>query len=829
MRKQKLFGARWFPTVLAVVLVAVLAAGTGYGRTFHGQDKLKGGIAEQAITLTKDHPRFPAAAEAHMRHAHRLLDTFGVVGVGIGASPEGEPVIKVFTSEAGIQGIPEVLEGVTVNTKVSGRFYALQNTTARWDRPVPIGVSTGHPAITAGTIGARVKDGANNVYALSNNHVYAAVNTASIGDNVLQPGAYDGGINPDDAIGTLHTYQPIVMCDWFWLWYTCPTTNTIDAAIARSSTALLGNSTPMSSDPAACYIPSTETAEPYVGQTVKKFGRTTGLTAGTVDTINLTVDVCYDDACNDIARFGDQISITPGGFSAGGDSGSLIVTQEGNQPVGLLFAGSDTNTLANRISAVLSTLGVSIDSEPEAVLQRISVAPTAAPVEVGMTQQFTAVGHYGEGMDRDITSAVTWKSSDTTVATINAAGLATGLSAGTTTITATLDGVQSDSAQLTVSASTLASISVTPLDATIEQGETLQFKAEGTYTSGVKADLTSTVAWSSSNPGVASIDATGIATGVSVGAASITAGLGGVESTPTMLNVKKAGLRLKFGKVWATSEGLTRVTLDYDYGDKMVVICTANYDRSSIPMPVVPHVLNASGKSFDVILVRAVGWDFEVCKAWVHWMVVKEGKYTVADHGIKMEAGKFQSARTDGIGSWVAERIYPVQAYSKPVVLGQVMSLNSWDPDWDFDLWSVFWARGSSYTNPPNGTNIWIGKHSGEDYRMRSTETLGYVIIQTSSGSIGTLKYKAGVTGDIIRGVGDRPPYKYSLAGISNPAAAVAILSSAAMDGGDGGWPILYGPSPITSTGLNLAIDEDWAIKYERNHTTEQAGYLVLE
>lgn len=65
-----------------------------------------------------------------------------------------------------------------------------------------MGGFTGDPDITAGTIGARVKKG-NNVYALSNNHVYADSSAATAGDNVLQPGAYDGGMDPADAIGTL--------------------------------------------------------------------------------------------------------------------------------------------------------------------------------------------------------------------------------------------------------------------------------------------------------------------------------------------------------------------------------------------------------------------------------------------------------------------------------------------------------------------------------------------------------------------------------------------------------------------------------------------------
>jgi uncharacterized protein YjdB len=98
--------------------------------------------------------------------------------------------------------------------------------------------------------------------------------------------------------------------------------------------------------------------------------------------------------------------------------------------VGLLFAGSDTNTLANRISTVLSTLAVTIDSGPQAILQGISVTPTEAFVEVGRTVPFTATGQYSDAVDRDITSTVTWESSDLNVATINASGLAAGISVG---------------------------------------------------------------------------------------------------------------------------------------------------------------------------------------------------------------------------------------------------------------------------------------------------------------------------------------------------------------------------------------------------------------
>ena len=220
-----------------------------------------------------------------------------------------------------------------------------------YPRPAQIGTSTGHPNITAGTIGCRVKktDGKTTYYyALSNNHVYADENRASLGDNVLQPGPYDGGQNPRDKIGTLAAFQPIV--------FSRRANNQIDAAIAWCTPDMLGNSTP-----AASYgTPSSTIAPAWVGLAVMKHGRTTGLTYGQVYAVNATINVGYDSGT---ARFINQIVITPGTFSDGGDSGSLIVTETGNNPVALLFAGSSSYTIANPIGAVLSAFGVSVDGQ----------------------------------------------------------------------------------------------------------------------------------------------------------------------------------------------------------------------------------------------------------------------------------------------------------------------------------------------------------------------------------------------------------------------------------------------------------------------------------
>jgi hypothetical protein len=320
--------------------------------------------------LVVDQVALSHALRVQEAYTDEMFEIAGVVGTAVGLSESGRPVVKVYLMTDQVEGVPVNVDGVTFVPEISGEILALQigqakggkggrpkasvDRTARFDRPVPIGVSTGHPAITAGTIGARVTDGTD-VFALSNNHVYAVENWASIGNNVLQPGVFDGGVDPDDAVGTLYDFEPLKFDG---------SDNVIDAAIASTTTARLGKATP--SD--GYEVPPSSTIDAAVGQKVKKYGRTTGLTSGQVDAINATVNVGYGTG---VARFVHQIIITPGNFSAGGDSGSLILvtTVEGRgknkketvDALGLLFAGSPFFTVANPIDTVLNRFQVNID------------------------------------------------------------------------------------------------------------------------------------------------------------------------------------------------------------------------------------------------------------------------------------------------------------------------------------------------------------------------------------------------------------------------------------------------------------------------------------
>jgi uncharacterized protein YjdB len=174
-------------------------------------------------------------------------------------------------------------------------------------------------------------------------------------------------------------------------------------------------------------------------------------------------------------------------------------------------------------------------------LRSVAVTPPSPSIVAGNTQQFTATGTYSDNSTKNITTSVTWKSSNTAFATIGGAtGLATGVAAGTTQITATQGSVVSPNDALTVTAATvtLQSIAVTPASPSVGIGNTVQFTATGTYSDNSTKNITSSVTWASSNTAFATIGAaTGLATGAAVGTTEMTAMLGSVVSPSDPLTV----------------------------------------------------------------------------------------------------------------------------------------------------------------------------------------------------------------------------------------------------------------------------------------------------
>jgi hypothetical protein len=144
--------------------------------------------------------------------------------------------------------------------------------------------------------------------------------------------------------------------------------------------------------------------------------------------------------------------------------------------------------------------------------------------------------------------------------------------------------------------------------------------------------------------------------------------------------------------------------------------------------------------------------------------------------------------------------------------------------------WSVFWTSGSSRTSIPSTASFNAGKHVGEDPNaVRADETVGYIVIETGSGTINGVAYEAAVGSKSVRGFGNSPdPYTYTLNGNLVSASAAAI-SSAGMSGNNGAWAVLSGVTPLEANSIDLHVSEDKMNDSETSHNTTNVGYLIFE
>jgi hypothetical protein len=238
-------------------------------------------------------------------------------------------------------------------------------------------------------------------------------------------------------------------------------------------------------------------------------------------------------------------------------------------------AGLATAVAGGRVVIVASDdsiRGTTILTVTAAVLESIAVTPADPSVAKGLTEQFTAIGTYSDGVKVNLTREVSWASSSSSVATISKTGLAATVGTGSSTITAT-DGSISGSTTLTVTPAVLKSIALTPIRPTVAKGLTLQFTATGTFTDGSTQDLTTEVTWTSSNTKVATVDSAGLASGVGIGSTFVTASDAGIRQAITLtvtapilesLSVTPAdpsiakGLTQQFTATGTFSDGSTR-------------------------------------------------------------------------------------------------------------------------------------------------------------------------------------------------------------------------------------------------------------------------------
>ena len=208
-----------------------------------------------------------------------------------------------------------------------------------------------------------------------------------------------------------------------------------------------------------------------------------------------------------------------------GTSDATVATVSSSGLVTALKVGSVTITAT--MSSLSGTASVTVTS---AILTGIDVSVPAPSLIAGSTEQLSATGVYSDGSTQSLTSQVSWGSSDATVATVNAAGVLTGVKAGSVTVTATL-GTVSGAGNVSVTATSLSSITITPAAFSIAAGQNKQLSATGYYSNGTSQDVTSQVTWNSQNTASATVNSSGLVSGVSAGSATITATLGSTTGT----------------------------------------------------------------------------------------------------------------------------------------------------------------------------------------------------------------------------------------------------------------------------------------------------------
>lgn len=191
----------------------------------------------------------------------------------------------------------------------------------------------------------------------------------------------------------------------------------------------------------------------------------------------------------------------------------------------------------NGITSPTRTLTVYADNN-DASLIEITITPEDPNIVLGEGLKFIAKGKYSDNSLKDISSSVTWLSSNEQVADIIAGGFATAKAVGQTQITATLSTVTSEPQVLTVINPTLTKIDVTPVNPSINLGQTQQLTATGVFSGNTTQNLTNTVTWVSSNQQVAVFGTNGLIITKAIGQTQITASQNGLTSSPQTLTVK---------------------------------------------------------------------------------------------------------------------------------------------------------------------------------------------------------------------------------------------------------------------------------------------------
>src|SRR6266481_2561039 len=299
------------------------------------------------------------------------------------SSSSGNPTgitVTVFPSATSVvvgQTVPFTATVTGTTNTGTGRVQVFQsnpNQNAQ-SLPVKLGTSGGNVDDTSGrfccggTLGSLlIRNGS--FYILSNNHVLARSDQAILGEPISQPGIVDTNCSTVGT-NTVANLTAFVNLEGSGTNVDAAIALIVPGAVDLTGSILLLGSTATGSTPDAGPPHQGRGILASIGEHVAKSGRTSGLSCSTVAATNLSTSVTYQTQCNGGTSFTvmyrNQVSVSGGGFSAGGDSGSLIVDQGTADPVALLYGGSDTDTVGNPVGDVLTALTDQLGNQPSFV------------------------------------------------------------------------------------------------------------------------------------------------------------------------------------------------------------------------------------------------------------------------------------------------------------------------------------------------------------------------------------------------------------------------------------------------------------------------------
>ncbi len=283
------------------------------------------------------------------------------------------------------------------------------------------------------------------------------------------------------------------------------------------------------------------------------------------------------------------------------DLTTLVSWNSSNTAVATINSQGLASTSKQGMTTISASLGSVSGSTilTVTVLVSVAITPPNPSIPLGTKQQFNATGTFTDGSTQDLTTSVSWNSSNTAVATINSQGLASTSEQGMTTITASSGKVRG-STTLTVAPPTLVSITVTPVQPSIGAGNPLQFTATGNFTDGSKHDFTTSATWSSSNPAVATISnaggSQGLAKALAEGTTTISAALGSLSDSTLLTVFKTTLVSVRVvpanGSIPLTTALQFRAIGTFNDGSQQDVTASANWNSTD---PTVVTISNSVG------------------------------------------------------------------------------------------------------------------------------------------------------------------------------------------------------------------------------------------